>query len=83
MYAVQLLVRAATAAAVGQHVPTELSGMTSEQPPADGWIDKSQCQTHSQCAAGKFCKWTWCGVTSVSFTTSLLSLSNVTGLNTD
>jgi hypothetical protein len=77
LYAVVLLVRAAPAAAVGQQVPTELSDMTREQAPEDGWIDKSQCATHSQCAAGKFCKWTWCGVTLVSLATSLLSRSNV------
>ena len=54
-----LLVLAAPAAAVGHHVPTSLVEMIRLQPPADGWIDKSQCQTHSQCAAGKFCKWKW------------------------
>ena len=57
--AVVLLVLAAPAAAVGQHVPAVFSEMTSQQPPSDGWIDRSQCETHSQCAAGKFCKWKW------------------------
>ena len=74
--AVVLLVLAAPAAAVGQHVPAVFSEMTSQQPPSDGWIDKSQCETHSQCAAGEFCKWTWCGVTLVSLATSLLSRSS-------
>ena len=76
LYAVVLFLRVAPAAAVGQQVPTELSDMTREQAPEDGWIDKSQCETHSQCAAGEFCKWTWCGVTLVSLATSLLSRSS-------
>jgi hypothetical protein len=72
-YVVVLLLRSAPAAAVGQPVPTELSEMTRQQAPVDGfWIEKSQCTTHSQCAAGKFCKWTWCGDTRASFATRLV-----------
>ena len=77
--AVVLLLRAA---AVGQHVPTEISDMTREQAPEDGWIDKSQCETHPQCAAGEFCKWKWCGVTLASLATIFLSRSRES-LSTD
>ena len=57
--AVLLLVRSAPGAAVGQHVPTEFSQLIRDQPPENGWIGASECEKHSQCGAGKFCKWTW------------------------